>query len=85
VAAIDMEDGRLIRVRLGGAGGSIPYIVAVSDGQKAIDLIRRDATHPDVKIDDLGRVSSQLLTAMKLQPGQYMRADEYRKSGHDLG
>jgi hypothetical protein len=81
----EMEGGRLIRTRLNGMAGQITYIVAVSDAQAAIDVIRRDATHPDVEIEDLGRVSSALVTAMKLQPGQYMRADQYQKRGYDLG
>jgi hypothetical protein len=80
-----MEDGGLIRTRLGGAAGQIAYVVAVSGAQAAIDLIRRKATQRGVEIEDLGRVSSALLTAMKLQPGQYMRADEYQKRSQELG
>jgi hypothetical protein len=79
--------GRLIRVKKAGgpATDAVAYIVAISDPQTAIDLIRRGATDSNVEIEDLGKVSDALLLAMKLQPGQYMRADEFQRHGNHLG
>jgi hypothetical protein len=80
-----MEYGRLIRVRKPDAPvfDAIAYVVAIPDAREAIDLVRRDATDPDIEIEDMGRVSEALLRAMKLQPGQYMRADQYQKRDQD--
>ena len=70
-----MGYGRLIRVRkFPGDEKAIAYVVAVSDPAKAMELIRRKVANPDDEIEDLGRVSDALLAAMKLEPGDFVRA-----------
>jgi hypothetical protein len=70
-----MGYGRLIRVsRYRGDEKAVAYVVALTDPAQAIELIRRKVANPEDEIDDLGRVSDALLTAMKLQPGSFVRA-----------
>jgi hypothetical protein len=70
-----MGYGRLIRVnKRHGDPKGIAYIVALSEPARAIDLIRTKAADPSDQIVDLGRVSDELLTAMKLQSGEFIRA-----------
>jgi hypothetical protein len=70
-----MDYGRLIRVRKHrGDSGTVAYIVALPDSAQAIELIRAKIAAPDDTVEDLGRVSDQLLIAMKLQPGDFTRA-----------
>ncbi len=70
-----MGYGRLIRVsKYRGDLSAIAYIVAIADPAKAIELIRQKVANPGDEIEDLGRVSDALLIAMKLQPGDFVRA-----------
>jgi hypothetical protein len=48
--------------------------VAEADPVKAEDIIRRNVAGPHVELEDLGRVNSDLLTALGLKPGQFIRA-----------
>jgi len=74
-----MEDGRLIRVgKYRGDTNAIIYIVAISNPAKAVNLIRENTASIGDEIQDLGRVSSNLLAALKLLPGDYIRADGQR-------
>jgi hypothetical protein len=76
-----MHFGRLIRItKFGGAPNSIAYIVAIPEAAKAVALIRTEAADPEDKVEDLGRVSDDLLKALKLLPGEYVRADGKRDS-----
>jgi hypothetical protein len=54
---------------------SIAYIVAISDPADAIEMIRSKVADPDDKVEDIGRVSEELLKALRLEPGGFMRAD----------
>jgi hypothetical protein len=69
-----MEHGHLIRVEKMRADATIAvaYIVAESDPDKAINLIRIKAAHPDDKVADVGPVSVQLLQALDLHPGDFV-------------
>lgn len=72
-----MAWGKLIRIKRDrGNQSAISYIVAVPDAAAAIDLIRRYCAEPDDTIEDRGRVSEELLQALKLLPNQYLRVDE---------
>ena len=74
-----MEEGRLIRVgKYRGDTNAIIYIVAVSNPNKAVNLIRDKTANPVDEVQDLGRVSANLLSALKLLPGDYVRADGQR-------
>ena len=74
-----MEDGRLIRVgKYRGDANAIIYIVAISNPTKAVDRIRDNTANTADEIQDLGRVSANLLAALKLLPGEYIRADGQR-------
>ena len=52
------------------------YIVAVSDADKAVELIRSSIGREDDEITDLGRVSAKLLKALKLEPGDFRSVAE---------
>jgi hypothetical protein len=49
-------------------------VVAEADPAKALDIIRHNVAGPHVEIVDLGRAQAQLLTALNLEPGQFVRA-----------
>lgn len=71
-----MDFGRLIRTsKFLGAPNSIAYIVALPDPADAVELIRIKAADPDDEVEDMGRVSEELLKELKLNSGDYMRAD----------
>jgi hypothetical protein len=66
--------GRLIRVGAYRRDGKlVAYIVADPDPTKAVDLIKNKVGVED-EIEDLGRVSSGLLQALNLKPGDFVRA-----------
>jgi len=76
-----MDNGRLIRVgKYRGDAKAVVYIVAISNAAKAADLIREKVADPGEEIQDLGRVSAALLTAIKLSPGEFVRADGQRSA-----
>jgi len=72
-----MGYGRLVRVTAESPGGGdlqpAVYVVAVEDPAKAIEILRAEV-HVNAKIEVLGRVSEELLNALKLAPGQLVRA-----------
>lgn len=71
-------EGRLIRVsKYRGDPQAVAYLVAVPDKAGAIDLISGTASQGE-DIEDLGRVSEQLLMAMSLAPGEFIRIDGVR-------
>jgi hypothetical protein len=71
------EFGRLIRTSNDREPPkSIAYIVALSDPADAIELIRSKVANPNDKVEDIGRVSDELIKALKIKPGGFMRADE---------
>jgi hypothetical protein len=59
-------------------GGSLSeavlYVVAEADPSKAMEIIKFDVADPNVQLEDLGRVSDDLLKALALQSGQFTRA-----------
>ncbi len=74
-----MERGRLIGVgRYQGDPNAVAYIVALLDPTAAIDIIRQKAADRKDELVDLGRVSSDLLKALNLLPGDFIRADNPR-------
>jgi len=79
VATWVMEFGRLIRTsKFRGAPRAIAYIVAIAEPEKAIALIRNVIAEPEDEVEDLGRVSDALLISLKLEPGEFARADACR-------
>jgi hypothetical protein len=65
--------GRLIRVSESGDKPSASYIVNEADKDKAIKVIRNGiGGNVGDDIQDLGRVSEELLKAMSLGPGQFV-------------
>jgi hypothetical protein len=68
-----MDLGRLIRTsKFLGAPNSIAYIVALPDPADAIELIRTKAADPEDEVEDMGRVSDDLLKELKLSFGDFM-------------
>jgi hypothetical protein len=57
---------------------AVAYLVAVSDKDKAVDLIRQKAGGSGDDIEDLGRVSEALLMAMSVHEGEFVRIEGVR-------
>lgn len=75
----EMGTGRLIRVeKYRSDPRAVAYIVAISDPDEAIALVREKAATADDEIRDMGRVSDALLNSLKLQAGQFIRANASR-------
>jgi hypothetical protein len=75
-----MGPGRLIRVNNRGDSPPATYIVGEADATKAIEIIRNTIgasvdDNIEALIQDLGRVSEELLKAMSLGPGQFVPVD----------
>jgi hypothetical protein len=58
-----MGPGRLIRVSKSGDKPAASYIVNETDQAAAIEIVRKAVCGPDDDIQDLGRVSEELLKA----------------------
>lgn len=72
-------EGRLVRVsKYRGDPKAVAYVVAVSDKDRASDLIREKVGQPADDIEDLGHVSEQLLMALSLAPDTFARIDGVR-------
>ena len=54
----------------------IAYIVAITDPIEAMELIRQKVADTSDGIEDVGRVSDELLKALKLSRGDIVRADD---------
>ena len=66
-----MAFGRLFRVRTRrGDPHAVMYVVAEPDAEKALELLKQNGVTFNGEIEDLGRVTSTLLKALSLQPGQ---------------
>lgn len=74
-----MAPGRLIRVsKYRGDSEAVSYLVAVPDKAKAIELITSQAASAGDDVEDLGRVSEALITAMHLPPGHFVAVNGVR-------
>jgi hypothetical protein len=70
-----MADGRLVRVsKYRGDPRPVGYIVAIAGPVEAIALVRAKLGDPGDEIEDAGRVTDTLLTALKLGRGDFVRA-----------
>jgi hypothetical protein len=70
-----MGEGRLIRVsKYPGDPRPVGYIVAIPRPDEAIALVREKLGNPGDEIVDAGRVTDTLLIALKLRPGDLVRA-----------
>jgi hypothetical protein len=66
--------GRLIRVRAHRRDpDSAIYAVAEPEVDKAIEILKIALARPNDEYEDLGRVADALLTALRLEPGQFAR------------
>ena len=76
---LEMGTGRLIRVeKYRSDPKAVAYIVAIADADGAVALIREKVAAADDEVRDVGRVSDALLNALKLQAGEFIRADASR-------
>jgi hypothetical protein len=55
------------------------YVVAVSEPDHAIEIIRGKVADFNDDVEDLGRVSSTLVRALDLAPGNFIRIDRTYK------
>jgi hypothetical protein len=68
-----MGEGRLIRVRkYRGDPQATAYLVAAPEKAAATTFLRGKVASADDEIEDLGRVSAALITAMRLGPGEFV-------------
>ena len=71
-----MGYGRLVRVTAKSPyGGDLPpvvYVVAVEDPARAVKIVEAEV-QVSANIETLGRASEELLNALKLAPGQFIR------------
>jgi hypothetical protein len=70
-----MGEGRLIRVGKSGGKSAASYIVNEADKTTAIDIVRKSIVSLSDDIQDLGRVSEELLKAMSVEPGEFVSVD----------
>jgi len=77
-----MSNGRLIRVTSNSRAAARPpvaaYIVAIQESAKAVDLIRNKVAACDEVVEDLGRVSDELLDTLRIESGKFMLVDTRR-------
>lgn len=67
-----MSEGRLIRVsKFRGDPQVVGYLVALPDKAQALKIIRDRVAMPEDEIEDLGRVSENLLMAFSLASGTF--------------
>ena len=70
----DIGLGRLIRVRAHrGDPNAAIYVVAESEVDKAIQILKAALGELHDEYEDLGRVSDAVLSALSLQPGMFAR------------
>ncbi len=76
-----MGEGRLIRLTGGEAAPtkSAAYIVAESDKAKALAIILESVAKPGDDIQDIGKVSEQLVAALALASGEFSTVDGPKK------
>jgi hypothetical protein len=82
-----MGSGRLIGVRTSSLGGkfvTVGYLVAEQDATKAVDIIKRRIAKPTDEVVALNRVSEELLQALRIEPGEFSRADRRSFCGQTI-
>jgi hypothetical protein len=68
--------GRLVRIKkLTDDAKGVAYIVAVAEAAEAMAIIRTREPGSDYEIEDLGRVSEQLLETLAIPSGEFLRID----------
>lgn len=69
-----MAFGRMVRIgsHRGDANAAI-YVVAEADAAQALRIVKAKLEQFDGEIEDLGRVSSDLLRALGLNPGEMVK------------
>ena len=76
------EYGRLVRVRaLQVERRIVGYVVAVKEADKAVGLVRTSVVDSQSVVEDVGRVSGELLKALGLVNGQFVRTDRLPEVG----
>jgi hypothetical protein len=70
-----MGPGRLIRVSKSGDKPAVSYIVNETDKATAIEIVRKSVGGSGDDIQDLGKVSEELLKAMSVEPGKFVSVD----------
>jgi len=71
------EFGRLIRTSSDSNSPDwIAYIVALSNPVDAIELIRSEVANPGDRVEDMGRVSEELVKVLNIKPGDFKRAGD---------
>jgi len=59
----------------------VGYVVAVKEADKAVGLVRTSVVDSQSVVEDVGRVSGELLKALGLVNGQFVRTDRLPEVG----
>jgi hypothetical protein len=71
---LSMPFGHLIRVCKHHSGAATAfYVVAVPQGERAVNVLREVLSRPDEEYKDLGRINDTLVAALGLMPGEFAR------------
>ena len=63
--------GRMVRVT--GLAATVQYVVAEPDAHLAMEIIRAKVVQDGEHVEDMGRVTEELITALGLRPGEFKR------------
>ena len=68
-----MAFGRMVRV--GGRSGAdaVIYVVAEADSLQALRIVKTKLQQFDGEVEDLGRVSGDLIRTLRLKPGEMVK------------
>lgn len=71
-----VEFGRLVRIRESQKDTRITaYIIAIKDADHAIRMVQTQIAGSGSEVEDMGRVSGELLNMLGLSAGQFVRTD----------
>jgi hypothetical protein len=76
-----MGPGYLVKVTtpsLGGKVVTIAYVVSEQDAASAVNIVKRKIAQLADEVVAVSRVSEELLHALGVEPGGFMRADGHR-------
>jgi hypothetical protein len=70
-----MGPGFLVKVTTQPSGGTIAYVVSEQDSDRAVNIVKSKVAQFTDEVVVVSRVSEELLYALGVAPGHFMRAD----------
>jgi hypothetical protein len=68
-----MGFGRMVRVGRRSDVDAVIYVVAEADSAQALRIVKTKLERFDAEVEDLGRVSSDLVRTLQLNPGDIIK------------